>query len=143
MKHSNLFLGLVFGGVIAATGVTAHAQEQTTTPSESMTTTTNGAPPPPMAMQDMPAPQPGYETFGYPMNDRARRRGYNDGYDKGISDHDTGHSFRYKDDNAYRHPEGYMNGPMPKDVYEREYREAFVNGYEKGYRRSADSPRAR
>lgn len=130
----------VVAGALAVMSPALHAQEQTTTTSESTTTTSNGMmpPPPPMA-----APMPGYADFGYQMDNYAARRGYNEGYDKGVSDHDTGHSFRYKDDNNYRHPMGYHGGPMSKDEYDRIYREAYVHGYERGYRRSADSRTAR
>jgi hypothetical protein len=119
--------------LLLAGSATLNAQDAQTTTSSETTTTTNGMTPlPPLV-----APMPGYETFGYTADNYAAHRGYNEGYNKGISDHDTGHSFRYKDDNSYRHPMGYKGGPISKSEYERVYREAYVHGYQKGYRRSA------
>jgi hypothetical protein len=82
----------------------------------------------------MPPPSPGYRDFGYAPDNFAAHRGYNDGYDKGISDHNTGHSYRPTSDHYYNHPIGYAGGPLSKHEYDRIYREAFLHGYERGYR---------
>jgi hypothetical protein len=113
-----------------------HAQDaqQTTTSESTTTTTTDGAARPPAVVLEV---RPGYADFHYEAGNYAAHRGYNEGFDKGVSDHDTGHSFRYKDDNSYRHPMGDNQGAMSKGDYDRIYREAYVHGYERGFRRSA------
>lgn len=133
MKHA-LKLMLPMTGLVLLLTCQTHlnAQDsQSTTTSETTTTTTDGAPPVVLEVR------PGYADFHYEADNYAAHRGYNEGYDKGVSDHDTGHSFRYKDDNSYRHPMGDNRGTMSKADYDRIYREAYVRGYTRGYRRSA------
>jgi hypothetical protein len=84
--------------------------------------------------QQMAPPAPGYGTYGYAPENMAAHHGYNDGYDKAISDRTTGHSYRPTSDHYYNHPIGYPGGPMSKHEYDRIYREAFLHGYERGYR---------
>jgi hypothetical protein len=140
--------GLMLTGALAP-AAQAQVQEQTTTTrqttmspdgttpvvsSETTTTRSDGmAPAPPLA-----APMPGYETFGYSTDNYAAHRGYNDGYDKGVSDHNTGHSYRPTSDHYYNHPIGFNGGPVTQDEYNRVYREAFLHGYERGYRNSTN-----
>jgi hypothetical protein len=93
-----------------------------------------GPPPPPPGGQMQGEPLPGYGDFGYRPDDYAARNGYHDGYDKGMSDHNTGHSFRPTSDHYYNHPIGY-HGQIPHHEYDRIYREAFLHGYERGYKR--------
>jgi hypothetical protein len=136
MKNAfKLMLPMAGLALLLAGSTRLNAQDsQTTTTSESTTTTTDGAPAQPAVVLEV---RPGYADFHYTADNYAAHRGYNEGYDKGISDHDTGHSFRYKDDNSYRHPMGDNQGAMPKADYDRIYREAYVRGYERGYRHSA------
>ncbi len=114
----------VAGGIALALGSTtpllAQMQEQQTTVTRTTTTTDT----------------PGYADFGYAADNVAAHNGYHDGYDKGISDRSTGHSYRPTNDHYYTHPIGYVKGntPMTKDQYERVYREAFLHGYERGYK---------
>jgi hypothetical protein len=91
--------------------------------------------PPPPGTQ-MPEAMPGYAEFGYAPDNYAAHRGYNDGYNKGISDHDTGHSYRPTSDHYYNHPIGYAGGAVSHSEYDRIYKEAFLHGYERGYRRA-------
>lgn len=114
-----------------------HAQDAQTTTTRETTTTTNQAvpppPPPPETTTVIAAPMPGFTDY-YSVDNYAAHRGYNDGYNKGISDHNTGHSYRPTSDHYYNHPIGYNGGPTSKDEYDRVYREAFLKGYEHGYR---------
>jgi len=142
-KTKSLLAGMaVSTGLMFACGtpLALHAQDQqqTTTTHESTTsdngmatttrestTTTSGSVGP---------VSPGYADFGYAPDNVAAHHGYTDGYDKGISDHNTGHSYRPTSDHYYNHPIGYSSGAMSHDDYNRIYREAFLHGYERGYR---------
>jgi hypothetical protein len=79
---------------------------------------------------------PGYADFGFAPDNVAAHHGYTDGYDKGISDHNTGHSYRPTSDHYYNHPIGYDGGALSHDEYNRIYRDAFLKGYERGYRKA-------
>jgi hypothetical protein len=143
LATATMTTGLLTAGGLATK---AHAQEpvqQTTTTRETTTnadgtgsmtresTTTTTAPAGPLG-----APMPGYTDFGYAPDNYAAHHGYNDGYDKGISDHNTGHSYRPTSDHYYNHPIGYNGGPISQKDYDRIYKEAFLHGYERGYRKA-------
>jgi hypothetical protein len=106
----------------AAPRLHAQAMQQQTTTTRTTTTTTDS--------------MPGYADFGYTNDNYAAHHGYQDGYNKGISDHNTGHSFRPTSDHYYNHPIGYNGGPESQSDYNRIYREAFLHGYERGYRQA-------
>ncbi len=130
-------LSMAIGGaMLLAATPKMYAQEQTTTTSESTTVRTEGGVPPgpPMAMA---APDPGYADNGWGMDNMAARHGYNDGFDKGLGDKQAGHSYRPQNVHLYNHPTGYQGGPMSKSEYDRIYKEAFLKGYERGFRRGA------
>jgi len=134
MKNAlKLMLPMAGLALLLACSTRLNAQDSQTTTTSETTTTSNGAPAPGVVLEV----RPGYADFHYDASNYAAHRGYNEGFDKGVSDHDTGHSFRYKDDNSYRHPMGDNHGGMSKGDYDRIYREAYVRGYERGYRRSA------
>jgi hypothetical protein len=133
MKAQNKFL-IAAAGVMLSAGLaaqTVYAQDTQTTTTRETTTTTEGMQGPPSQME---APMPGYADFGYAPDNYAAHRGYNDGYNKGMSDHNTGHSYRPTSDHYYNHPIGYNGGALSHDEYNRIYREAFLHGYERGYR---------
>jgi hypothetical protein len=137
MKSTTKFLlasaSLMLAFSIVAPALHAQDAQQTTTTRESTTTTDVGAPP--LPPEQMAAPMPGYAEFGYKDDNFAAHRGYNDGYNKGISDRSTGHSYRPTSDRYYNHPIGYNGGGISKGEYDRVYREAFLHGYERGFRK--------
>ena len=132
MKNAlKLMLPMAGLALLLACSARLNAQDtQTTTTSESTTTTTNGMPAPPAEVTL--EVRPGYADYHYAADNYAAHRGYNEGYDKGVSDHDTGHSFRYKDDNSYRHPMGDNRGGLSKSEYDRIYREAWNEAEKRG-----------
>jgi hypothetical protein len=67
--------------------------------------------------------------------DYAAHWGYRDGFTDGSHDRATGHSFRPTHDGAYKLAPEYGQSPLGRDEYKTIYREAYVRGYEKGYRR--------
>ncbi|RRA48299.1 hypothetical protein [Acidipila sp. EB88] len=100
-----------------------------------------GPPPPPppyggaYAGQPYGPPPPGYAQFyqeqpGQPM--LAARQGWAAGASQGESDRNLGHSFRPTHVDTFRHvpksPQGYN-----RDQFAREYRDAFIRGYQRGY----------
>jgi hypothetical protein len=66
--------------------------------------------------------------------DSARRFGYEDGYNDGLRDRRTGHSFRPTHDDHYEDADrGYERRFGDKNYYKRVYREGYRQGYEQGY----------
>lgn len=66
--------------------------------------------------------------------DSARRFGYEDGYNDGLGDRRTGHSFRPTHDDNYHHADrGYYSGLGNKNYYKQIYREGYEQGYRQGY----------
>lgn len=62
------------------------------------------------------------------------RRGYSTGYEMGVSDRTTGHSYRPTHLDEFKH----IPDPPPgvsRDEFKHVYREAFVRGYQRGYGR--------
>ncbi|HET6841043.1 MAG TPA: hypothetical protein VFK06_05055 [Candidatus Angelobacter sp.] len=64
----------------------------------------------------------------------ARDNGFRDGFNHGLRDRETGHSFRPTHDGDFRHADrgydprfGFINN------YRQVYRDAYLNGYERGY----------
>lgn len=62
------------------------------------------------------------------------RRGYSIGFDMGVSDRRTGHSFRPTHLDEFKHVPEAPPG-VPRDEFKHFYREAFVRGYQRGYGR--------
>ena len=79
-------------------------------------------------------PQNGYYQVGQYTAERARNSGYQDGIAEGERDRATGHSFRpthsdrYEDASDHGNREGLSRGQ-----YKDTYRQAFINGYQRGY----------
>ena len=60
------------------------------------------------------------------------RRGYAVGFDMGVSDRRTGHSYRPTHLDEFKHiPEAPAD--VPRDEFKHFYREAFIRGYQRGY----------
>jgi hypothetical protein len=75
----------------------------------------------------------GYYRGGYALN-TARQFGYQDGYNDGLRDRQTGHSFRpTHDDNYHDANRGWDPRLVSRDDYKFAYRQAYSNGYERGY----------
>jgi hypothetical protein len=93
--------------------------------------------------------RPGYNNGGYNNgqynngqygngNRNAERYGYQDGIQLGQSDRNSRHSYRPTEWKAYKdadHGMSSSNGYRSSDDYKREYRQAFMNGYNQGYGR--------
>ena len=74
-----------------------------------------------------------YRGSGYALN-TARQFGYQDGYNDGLRDRQTGHSFRpTHDDNYHDANRGWDWRLVSHDDYKYAYRQAYSNGYERGY----------
>lgn len=70
---------------------------------------------------------------GYGLNN-ARQYGYQDGYNDGLRDRQTGHSFRPTHDDNYRDANrGWDSRMVSSNDYKYAYRQAYSNGYERGY----------
>jgi len=73
-----------------------------------------------------------YYRGRYP--DPARRMGYQDGYNDGLRDWRTGHSFRPTHSDHYEDADrGYHDRFGDKSYYKQVYRDAYRQGYERGY----------
>ena len=66
----------------------------------------------------------------------ARRFGSEDGFNDGINDRRTGHSFRPTHSRNFRHADRGFGGRF---VSHYEYQESYRNSYEEGYRRGYNS----
>jgi hypothetical protein len=91
-------------------------------------------PPPP---RDLPPADPGYSEYYHEDNaapNYAARVGYHDGWADGRHDKETGHSFRPTQDDHYKNAPEYGHPPMGRKEYKDIYRQAYVHGYERGYR---------
>jgi hypothetical protein len=77
----------------------------------------------------------GYSRGGYNYeNNVARRFGYQDGYNEGLNDRRTGHSYRPTHDSSYRHADrGYEHNFGSRGYYKQVYREAYMQGYSRGF----------
>jgi hypothetical protein len=72
--------------------------------------------------------------------DSARRLGYQDGYNDGIRDRRTGHSFRPTHSDHYEDADrGYNRSFGDKKYYKQAYREGYRQGYDRGYDRGYNS----
>lgn len=64
----------------------------------------------------------------------ASQFGYQDGYNDGLRDRQTGHSFRPTQDDSYKSGDhGYSSTLGSKDAYKQMYRQAYMSGYQRGY----------
>jgi hypothetical protein len=69
----------------------------------------------------------------YYMNS-ARQFGSQDGFNDGVNDRRTGHSYRPTHDGSYKHADrGYDPRFGNKNDYKAAYREAYVQAYQNGY----------
>jgi hypothetical protein len=60
------------------------------------------------------------------------RRGYSIGFEMGVSDRRTGHSYRPTHLDEFKHVPG-SPPDVPRGEFKHFYREAFVRGYQRGY----------
>jgi hypothetical protein len=68
--------------------------------------------------------------------DSARRFGSQDGFNDGLRDRRTGHSFRPTHDDNFKHADrGYNRSFGSKSYYKQVYRESYEQGYDSGWRR--------
>jgi hypothetical protein len=73
----------------------------------------------------------------YGRNDLALNQGYNDGYAEGLKDGRSRHRDNPTAESRYRNGDrGYERWYGARDVYRVNYRRAFIDGYETGYRES-------
>ena len=78
-----------------------------------------------------------YGGYGYGYDRDARQRGFDDGFEKGREDARDGDRYDARRHKWYREGDrGYKREFGPREVYERVYRDAFLEGYERGYRGS-------
>lgn len=90
-------------------------------------------PAPPVAPYPPQAGDGPYAAYRSPAADV----GYRDGYDVGRSDARHGEGYDPVRSKRYRSGDhGYKGDFGPRDEYKREYRAAFQDGYERGYRES-------
>lgn len=81
----------------------------------------------------------GYGTYGYQA---ARDRGYQDGLQTGANDANRRQSYDPQRSHYYRNAtDGYNGSFGNKDAYRRAYRDAFVRGYDEGFRRYSGNRR--
>jgi len=80
----------------------------------------------------------GYNNGGYRTNGNAQRFGYQDGLQAGQRDRTGRHSYRPTQWEAYKdadHGRSSSTGYRNSDEYKREYRQAFLRGYDQGFGR--------
>ena len=64
----------------------------------------------------------------------ARKFGFEDGFNDGVYDRQSGHSFRPTHSRNYRHADRGFDGRfVSRYAYKDEYRENYVAGYRRGY----------
>ena len=86
---------------------------------------------PPFASRDRVAGGFGYGT----TRDLASSNGFNDGYQEGVSDGRNRHRDAPTAESRYRNGDhGYGGWYGPREAYRANYRRAFIDGYENGYR---------
>jgi hypothetical protein len=78
----------------------------------------------------------GYGPNGYgERSDLAMSNGYRDGYEEGLNDGRKRHTNDPRDESRFRNADrGYEGWYGAREVYRANYRQAFVDGYEAGYR---------
>src|SRR5229473_7544955 len=77
-----------------------------------------------------PTTSPSRRRLRHPPAD-ARQYGYQDGYNDGLRDRQTGHSFRPTHDDNYRDANrGWDSRMVSSNDYKYAYRQAYSNGYE-------------
>lgn len=66
--------------------------------------------------------------------DIASQNGYSDGYLAGQKDRSTGHSFRPQENKGYKDADrGQSSSGISSRQFKQAYRDAFINGYQRGY----------
>jgi hypothetical protein len=78
-----------------------------------------------------------YGTYGYGRgsSDLAIANGYRDGYEEGLNDGRKRHTNDPRDESRFRDADrGYERYYGAREIYRTNYRQAFVDGYEAGYR---------
>jgi hypothetical protein len=94
-------------------------------------------PAPPVYSRDRGAVYGGGNVYGrgYAGSDPTLNQGYNDGYEEGLNDGRKGHRDNPTAESRYHSADrGYERAYGPKDIYRSNYRRAFIEGYETGYR---------
>ncbi len=122
---------IILGAAAALTLCSALAVAQYGTPQY--------GPPPPQGQWDDAHWGNGPQGYGEYYQEQGRpnfgaRRGYGIGFDMGVSDRRTGHSFRPTHLDEYKHVPDPPPG-ISRDEFKHVYREAFVRGYQRGYGR--------
>lgn len=87
------------------------------------------APPPPPAYVQRP-----------PLIDLADHNGFRFGSDNGARDAYEGRGFRPQHDRAFHETPGYDPNLGPIGPYRRAFREAYLRGYDNGFRRQQQPP---
>lgn len=86
----------------------------------------------------LPPPDPGYGLYYHGdqgLIEQAVRWGYHEGWKQGREDRNRGHEADPKGSGNYqRAPEHGDNPGLSREQYQRVYRNAFLHGYEHGYR---------
>jgi hypothetical protein len=89
---------------------------------------------PPSAYPTYPG-YPGGAGYGYGYSE-ATDRGYREGLDKGRDDGHDRHAYDPRGEKWYRQGDrGYKKEYGPREQYKAAYRDAFLRGYDEGYRR--------
>ncbi len=88
--------------------------------------------------------QEGYYQQGQDAAERARNTGYQDGIAEGEKDRNSGHSYRPTHSDRYEdaHDNGNRDG-LSRDQFKGIYRQAYLNGYQRGYGYYGDRDRDR
>ncbi len=102
--------------VLAATGCASHPYYA-------------AAPPPPPAYVQRP-----------PLIESADRNGFRTGESNGARDAYEGRGFRPQSDRAFRDTPGYDPNLGPFEPYRRAFRDAYLRGYDNGFRRQQQPP---
>jgi hypothetical protein len=82
-----------------------------------------------------PPPPPGYREQAPPLVQVADRNGFEAGSAAGSRDAFNGRGYHPQHDHAYHDTPGYEPGLGPLPVYRSAFRDAFVRGYDQGFRR--------
>lgn len=79
----------------------------------------------------------GYRNYGgsFDLRQTALNAGANDGVKEGRKDRQNGDRFNYTDEGSYQNAtHDYSSRLGDRSIYQRYYRDAFINGYTEGYR---------
>ena len=90
---------------------------------------------PPPDWAHPPEPPAGYTEYYHDATtpDLPARWGYSRGYDDGVKDKGTGHSFRPTQGDHFKDVPDMVGTGMNRQQVKNRYRDAYVHGYERGY----------